>query len=87
MNLLGILVYGYDKAGARSIHHYLEKLLDTQISLISAIGREEEIVESIISDDDAGIFKDGSPKILPFLGFSDENITVVLDAFSQIEDV
>jgi hypothetical protein len=33
------------------------------------------------------MFKDETPKILLFLGFSDEYITRVLDTFSQIEGV
>jgi len=84
---LGILVYGYGKTKARSIHQHLEAVLDTDILLISATDREEDTVESIITNDTAGMFKDETPKILLFLGFSDEYITRVLDAFSQIEGV
>jgi hypothetical protein len=87
MDHLGVMVYGYSEDEAKSLHGHLQNLMDTDISLISGSGREQEVVETILTDEVKAIFQDASPKILMFLGFSDKMINLVLDEFSSISDV
>ncbi len=87
MESIGILLYGYDKNQAKVLHNHLEQLMDTEIQLISASGRENDVVESIISEECQGEFHEGIPKVLMFLGFSDAAINQVLDGFSTFHDI
>ena len=87
MESIGILLYGYDQNQAKTLHKHLMQLMDTEITLISASGRENDIVESIISEEDQGDFQDCAPKVLMFLGFSDAAINQVLDGFSTFQDI
>ena len=87
MESIGILLYGYGENQAKTLHKDLEQMMDTKISLISASGRENDIVESIISKDSQGEFHEGTPKVLMFLGFSDAAINQVLDGFSTFQDI
>jgi hypothetical protein len=87
MESIGILLYGYDEKQAKTLHKQLEQLMDTEVALISGSGRENDVVESIISQESQGDFKDGTPKVLIFLGFSDAAINQVLDGFSTFQDI
>ena len=87
MTDIGIMVYGYDESEATNLQQHLEHLMDTQITIISGSDRENDIIESIISEDTAGVFRNGSPKVMMFLGFSDASINRVLDEFKNFSDV
>ena len=87
MESVRIMAFGYDKKEAGTIQNQLEQLIGTRVTVISAVGREHDTIESILSENDPGEFKDESPKVLMFLGFSDSSINTVLQEFSNFKGV
>ena len=87
MNAHGIMLYGYSKDQAGLIQNHLEALFEMPITVISGKGKESEVVAVIITDEHVNDFGEGSPKILMFLGFSDDEIKKTVDTFHSIVNV
>lgn len=81
MSQLGILVYGYDQEQAMILHAHLEQLLETELYLFTATGKESMIIRDILNSGPDFYFGDRDIKVLIFLGFQQEQVGVVLGDF------
>ena len=78
---LGIMIYGYPKDDGVAIQKQVSRIVDQSVMLLSASGHEKELVEDVLTQDGSVDFKEESPKVLMFLGFSNEEISCVVDGF------
>ncbi len=81
MEPLGIMLYGYGKNQAMTIREALAAALGRDVTLISASGREGDTVESILNAEDTEVFEERETRILMFLGFSREEMSMAMDRF------
>lgn len=84
---LGVMLYGYGRSHAEDIGRMLDGLLKREVAVISGSGRERDPVIDVVNGvPPAGrepAYVDGETRVLMFLGFDDEQIAAVLDAFPR----
>ena len=84
MESTGILLYGYDEATAKSISESLGQLIDAEVVLISASGRDDNTVSQIL---DLGpvenTYGDLENKTMMFLGFNDDQLGLAMKLFPK----
>ncbi len=83
MGKIGVMLYGYDRKKAMSIHDFLNELAGQEILTFSASERESDIVAMIIGQPSTGTFLDDDNKIVMFLGFPDDNIGQAMKLFPE----
>lgn len=76
----GILVYGYSKNDADIIYTAISSLLQQQIFLKSANGKESFTIENLI-ESSSNDFEDKTPKIIMFIDIKDSKIKQILGSF------
>ena len=81
MEPLGIMLYGYGKDRATTIREALVAALGRDVTLISASGREGDTVERILDAEEAEAFEEKETRVLMFLGFSREEMSLAMDRF------
>lgn len=83
MESLGIMLYGYGREHAEKVRHALGEILGRDVTLISASGREDDIVEDILETEEALVFEEKETRVLVFLGFSREELSSAIDRFPR----
>lgn len=81
----GILLYGYNVEQANLVRDSLSKLLDKELDLLSASGKEKKMLFEIMDEMPSEVFEDKPTKILVFLGFDDDGIQKTVQHFPVIE--
>ena len=79
---LGIMLYGYDEQESSYLRGFLVDVMNDEIILLSASGKEESRVQDILGSP-SGTYESKEEKVLMFLGFDDEKIGTVLDQFPR----
>jgi hypothetical protein len=85
MQPLGVLICGYNKEDALAIKAFLDKTLDTYVSLVSASQKTDMKVIDILQKGPEECFADEEIKILMFLGFNEVQTHLVLQDFPSAE--
>lgn len=83
MDPLGTLLYGYSEAHAGPIVAALSAALGRKVDLISASGMEEHTVDEILGAGGSASFEEREVRVLMFLGFDDEGISLAMDSFPK----
>jgi hypothetical protein len=81
MQSVGVLICGYGKEDARAIKAFLDKTLDTYVTLVSASQKTEMKIVDILQKGPEDCFADEETKILMFLGFTEVQTHMVLQDF------
>ena len=81
MQPLGIIVYGYSAGQSDVIRHSFDRLFSATTIVISASGREELKVLDILEQGPLDRFEEKEPRVLVFLGFSQDQIRQALQDF------
>lgn len=85
MNSRGILLFGYDREQAGIIQEAFAGIAGTDLTLISASGKEEWTIIDILETQSNDRFEERADKICMFLGFSKEQIQAALKEFPKKE--
>jgi hypothetical protein len=85
MQSVGVLICGYGKEDARTIKAFLDRTLDTYVTMVSASQKAEMKVIDILQKGPEDCFADEETKILMFLGFSEVQTHMVLQDFPSGE--
>jgi hypothetical protein len=80
---VGVLICGYGKEDAQAIKAFLDKTLDTYVTLVSASQKTEMKIIDILQKGPEDCFADEETKILMFLGFTEVQTHMVLEGFSS----
>ncbi|MCK4758050.1 MAG: DUF3783 domain-containing protein [Thermoplasmata archaeon] len=84
MPAIGILTYGYDETSALEVQEMLASMLESEIVLIGASGKDDVIVGQILkTGPSASTFGDAETKVLMLLGFDDDQIGLVLENYPK----
>lgn len=83
MEPLGIMLYGYGKDQAMAIREALTAALGRDVTLVSGSGREGDTVEGVLAAEAADVFEERETRILMFLGFSQEEMSLAMDRFPR----
>jgi len=86
MSRLGMLLYGYNEIDATKIGTFFENHFNETLTLISASGKEKEVLEQILSADSKN-FEEKETNILMFLGFTKSEIDEVMQSFKNLEGI
>jgi hypothetical protein len=78
---LGMLLYGYSEQEAFLIRGEYEVLFENQVIVIGASGLDDARVCDILSGQVGPRFSENENRVLMFLGFSDEEISLALKHF------
>jgi hypothetical protein len=81
MQPVGVLICGYDQEDARIIKAFLDKTLDTYVTMVSASRKAELRISEILTQGTEEYFTEEEIKILMFLGFSEVQIHMILEGF------
>ena len=81
MDEIGIMLYGYNKADALEVQSALAAGLGRTPCLLSASGKEDQLLIEALEKQDQEFFEEKETPILLFLGFGDEDIQTALKAF------
>lgn len=87
MEQSGIMLYGYTESDARLIRDALEAALGGTLLMLSGSGKESRILEDILSDEASGVYEEGEPRVLMFLGFDDAMVKAALSSFPGADRV
>lgn len=79
-----LLFYGFTRDEAFIVRDSLAAALGCEIEMISASGREETAVESVLAEMPAADFTEEDTRFLMFLGFEDSDISESIRAFPKI---
>ncbi|MEW6335316.1 MAG: DUF3783 domain-containing protein [Thermodesulfobacteriota bacterium] len=83
MQSIGVLICGYSQEDARTIKAFLDRTLDTYVRMVGATPETDRSVRDILRQGQAEHFQDEEIKILMFLGFSEVQRHMVLEAFPE----
>ena len=78
---MGIMVYGFAEDDARAIRRFLSLLVERNVMLITASGREKDLVAYIIGEAVSEPFEEKEVKVLMFLGFGNNQIGAAMKFF------
>ena len=81
MQPIGVLISGYQREDARAIKAFLDKQLDSYVLMVSASPASERKLVEILRDGGEDYYQEEETKILMFLGFSEVQTHMVLEAF------
>ena len=81
MQSVGVLISGYREDDARTIKAFLDKTLDGYVILVAASPESERKLIDILRQGGEDYYEEGDIKILMFLGFSEVQTHMVLEAF------
>jgi hypothetical protein len=87
METIGIMLYGYGREQADKIRASFAETLGREVTLIGASGREYDAVDRIIEGEDEGAFEEKETRVLMFLGFSQEEMSLAIDRFPRDADI
>lgn len=87
METLGIMLYGYGREQADKIRASFAETLGRDVALIGASGREGDVVEDILAAEDEGAFGEKETRVLMFLGFPQEEMSLAIDRFPRETDI
>lgn len=79
--MLALFLYGYNEKDAKTIKENYSLILNKEIHVFSGSQNEEKIIDEIIDFNFPASYEDKEPKILMFLGFTEQNISLALNAF------
>jgi len=82
MESAGVLIYGYQGEDARRIRIFLDEVAGAPVFVTGASGQNETRIIDILQNTTESRFADEQPKIMMLLGFSEEQIHVILGGFS-----
>jgi hypothetical protein len=82
---LGILLYGYERSDGEMIRERLTDLSGRHVDMMDATGMEEKVLMEILDSEGADTYSDGETRILMFLGFDDDLLSLVIDGFPSNE--
>ncbi len=77
----GVLIYGYNGEDALQIKLFLDAAFAFPVFLTSASGRNEERLLDILQSATSNSFVDEKTKIMMLLGFSEEQVRMILGSF------
>ena len=84
MPTIGIMTYGYDEPSALAAREMLGSILDKEIILIGASGKDDVVVGQILENGPASSsFADAETKLIMLLGFDDDQISQVLENYPK----
>ncbi len=78
---LGMLLYGYSEHEAFVIRGEYEVLFENQVIVIGASGHDDRRVCDILSGQVQPCFSESENRVLMFLGFTDDEISLALKHF------
>jgi hypothetical protein len=81
MQSIGVLICGYHEEDARTIKAFLDKTLDTYVSMVSASQKADVKIIDILRKGPKECFEEEEIKIIMFLGFSEVQTHMVLENF------
>jgi hypothetical protein len=81
MQPIGVLVSGYHREDARVIKAFLDDKLDSYVLMVSASPASERKLVELLREGGEDYYEDEQTKILMFLGFSEIQTHMVLEAF------
>jgi hypothetical protein len=81
MQQIGVLVSGYHKEDARAIKALLDKKLDSYVIMVGASPASERKLVEILREGGDDTYEEAETKILMFLGFSEVQTHMILEAF------
>lgn len=87
METIGIMLYGYGREQADTIRASFKETLGRDVALIGASGRERDTVDLILEAEDEGAFEEKDTRVLMFLGFSREEMSLAIDRFPRDADI
>jgi hypothetical protein len=77
----GILMYGYEKTDADRINQSITKTIKKPLFMTSAVGKESDIIDSLINTHQENKFEDKDTKIIMFINITNEEIQHILKEF------
>ena len=83
MEPLGVLLYGYNSADAKTIEQSLSEIINHEVVIISGSKKENLKLINILDKGPEDSFENKDNKILLFLGFSEAQVGAVLKEFPK----
>ena len=80
---IGFMIHGFSKIEAELVLEFLQTLAARKVIPISATGMESHRVAEILDSAPFSNFASSAPKILMFLGFSDDKIGPAMTHFPE----
>lgn len=78
---LGIMMYGYRHEDARKIQAAIERAVEHPLIVISASGKENQLVADILDKDPEEFYEDKEAKIIMLLGFNERQVKACVRDF------
>ncbi|MEK6534141.1 MAG: DUF3783 domain-containing protein [Thermodesulfobacteriota bacterium] len=83
MQSVGVLICGYRQEDARTIKAFLDKTLDSYVIMVSASQKADMKIIDILRMGPEECFAEEETQLLMFLGFSEVQTHMVLEAFPE----